>query len=141
MTKAGPIIIIEDDIDDQEILGDVFRKLAYNNEIVFFGDGEEAYNYIREPSIEPFLILSDINMPRMSGMELREVIQNNDALRIKSIPFIFFTTTANKNFVTEAYYNSVQGFFQKPNTLANLERTIKLIVDYWHECISPNRYE
>jgi CheY-like chemotaxis protein len=141
MTKSGPILIVEDDLDDQEILGEIFKKLDYKNEIVFFSDGEEAYEFLSQPSVTPFLILSDINMPRISGMELREKIQADEALRAKSIPFIFFTTTANKNFVFQAYYNSVQGFFQKPNSLEDLERVIKLIIDYWGECISPNRYE
>lgn len=141
MTKKGPIVIIEDDPDDQEILGDVFKKLNYINEIVFFSDGEEAFKYISEPAIFPFLILSDMNMPKLSGMQLRDKIQANEELRMKSIPFIFFTTTANKNFVAEAYYKSVQGFFQKPNTLEDLERTIKLVIDYWKEGISPNKYE
>lgn len=137
MTKNGPIVVIEDDLDDQEILGEIFKKLAYVNEVVFFGDGEEAFKYLSSPDIVPFLILSDINMPKVGGMELREKIMSNKELRLKAIPFIFFTTTANKNFVLEAYYSSVQGFFQKPNTLADLERTIKLIIDYWKECISP----
>lgn len=141
MTKNGPIIIIEDDVDDQEILGDIFKKLGYKNEVIFFADGEEAFKYLYNPGIAPFLILSDINMPRLGGMELREKIQSVKELRLKSIPFIFFTTTANKTFVLEAYYNSVQGFFQKPNTLEDLERIIKLIIDYWQECISPNRFE
>lgn len=141
MTKSGPIIIIEDDPDDQEILGDIFGKLGYGNEIVFFSDGEEAFEYISRPEIAPFLILSDINMPKLNGMQLRDKIQADEELRMKSIPFIFFTTAANKNTVADAYYKSVQGFFQKPNTLDNLERKIKLIVDYWKESISPNKYE
>jgi DNA-binding NarL/FixJ family response regulator len=65
----------------------------------------------------------------------------HEELRMKSVPFIFFTTTANKNFVLEAYYKSVQGFFQKPNTLEELENKIKLLIDYWKQCISPNQYE
>ena len=141
MTKSGPIIVIEDDIDDQEILDEVFKKLAYKNEIVFFDDGEEAFKYLCQPNISPFLILSDINMPKLGGLELRKMIQADHELRIKSIPFIFFTTTANKTFVLEAYYNSVQGFFQKPNTLEELEHRIKLIIEYWRESISPNRLE
>ncbi len=80
-------------------------------------------------------------MPRLSGMQLRDKIHAHEDLQMKSIPFIFFSTTANKNFVIEAYYKSVQGFFQKPNTLEDLERTIKLIIDYWKECISPNWYD
>ena len=139
MTKSGPIVIIEDDLDDQEILGEIFKRLNYSNKIIFFNDGEEAFAYISEPDVAPFLILSDINMPRLSGLELRERIQANEELRMKSIPFIFFTTTANKKFVLEAYYKSVQGFFQKPNTLEELENKIKIIIEYWKECIAPNR--
>lgn len=44
MTKSGAIIIIEDDLDDQEILGEIFKKLDYENKIVFFADGDEAWN-------------------------------------------------------------------------------------------------
>lgn len=141
MTKSGPIIIIEDDPDDREILGEIFKKLDCKNKIVFFSNGEEAFTYISEPALSPFLILSDINMPKLNGMQLREKIQANEELRLKCIPFIFFTTTANKSFVLEAYYNSVQGFFQKPNSLDDLERTIKHIVAYWSDCISPNQYQ
>ena len=139
MTKSGPIVIIEDDLDDQEILGEIFKRLNYSNKIIFFNDGEEAFAYISEPDVAPFLILSDINMPRLSGLELRERIQANEDLRMKCIPFIFFTTTANKKFVLEAYYKSVQGFFQKPNTLEELENKIKIIIEYWKECIAPNQ--
>ena len=139
MTKSGPIVIIEDDLDDQEILGEIFTRLNYSNKIIFFNDGEEAFAYISEPDVAPFLILSDVNMPRLSGLELRERIQANEDLRMKCIPFIFFTTTANKKSVLEAYYKSVQGFFQKPNTLEELENKIKIIIEYWKECIAPNR--
>jgi len=71
MNKGGPIIIIEDDLDDQELLSEVFKKLNYKNEIVFFGDGQEALEYLTDTSIEPFIIFSDINMPKLSGMEYK----------------------------------------------------------------------
>jgi CheY-like chemotaxis protein len=70
MTKSGPILIIEDDLDDQEILDEIFQKLNYSNKIIFFNDGEEAFTYISEPNVAPFLILSYVNMPRLSGMQL-----------------------------------------------------------------------
>lgn len=141
MTKSGPIIIVEDDPDDQEILTEIFQKWDYKNQIIFFTNGEDAFTYISKPDVAPFLILSDINMPRLNGMQLRDMIQASEYLRMKSVPFIFFTTTANKDGVSEAYYKSVQGFFQKPNSLRDLERVLKLIIDYWQECISPNKFE
>jgi len=63
MNKTGPIIIIEDDIDDQDILSDIFKELNYNNKPIFFGDSVQALEYLTSTDIEPFLVLSDINMP------------------------------------------------------------------------------
>ncbi len=80
MNKAGPIVFIEDDLDDQEIMAEIFKELNYENEIVFFGDGEKALEYLTKIDIEPFLILSDINMPKLNGMELREKVHNNEDL-------------------------------------------------------------
>lgn len=138
MNKGGPIIIIEDDLDDQEMLTEIFKDLEYKNEIVFFGDGESALAFLVDTEIEPFIIFSDINMPKLNGVELREKVHNNEDLRIKSIPYLFFTTTAEQRHVVDAYSKSIQGFFVKPRKYADLKRTIKIIVEYWQECVSPN---
>lgn len=138
MNKEGPIIIIEDDLDDQEILTEVFKELNYNNEILFFGDGEVALEFLTNTKVEPFIIFSDINMPKLNGVELREKVHNNEDLRLKSIPYLFFTTTAQQEHVVDAYSKSIQGFFVKPDRYEELKRTIKIIVEYWVECISPN---
>ena len=138
MNKTGPIIIIEDDLDDQEILSEVFKQLNYKNEIIFFGDGEEALKYLTEIKIEPFIIFSDINMPKLNGMELRAKIHENEDLRIKSIPYLFFSTVAEQENVVDAYSKSVQGFFIKPSDFDDLVDIIKTIVEYWQKCVSPN---
>jgi CheY-like chemotaxis protein len=138
MNKTGPIIIIEDDIDDQDILTDIFKELDYKNELVFFGDSVQALEYLTETEIEPFLVLSDINMPKLNGMELREKIHNNEDLRLKSIPYLFFSTSAEQRHVIDAYSRSIQGFFVKPDNYAKLKSTIIKIVEYWQECESPN---
>lgn len=138
MNKIGPIIIIEDDTDDQELLLIVFSQLEFKNKIIFFDDGEKALDFLLKSDLEPFLILSDINMPRLNGLELREKIDTNEDLRIKCIPYLFFSTSAEQQHVIDAYSKSVQGFFVKPNSFDKLKRTIKIIVEYWQECESPN---
>lgn len=137
MNKTGPIIILEDDIEDQEILADIFNILKYENEIIFFSDGDQALEYLANDDITPFLILSDINMPKRNGFEIRKIVYTNAKLHIKCIPYLFFTTGAAKKDVIDAYSMSVQGFFQKPNNLKDLETTIKKIVEYWQVCIAP----
>ena len=138
MNKSGPIIIIEDDIDDQDILSDIFKEFNYNNKLIFFGDSVEALEYLTDTEIEPFLVLSDINMPKLNGMELREKIHNNEDLRMKSIPYLFFSTSAEQKHVIDAYSRSIQGFFIKPNNYDKLKSTIRKIVEYWQECESPS---
>lgn len=138
MNKNGSIIFIEDDIEDQELLADVFKELGYNNEIRYFGDGELALDYLKNNTIEPFIVFSDINMPKLNGMELREKIHNNEDLRLKCTPYLFFTTSAEQQHVIDAYSKSIQGFFVKPNSYGDLKRVLKVIIDYWKECVSPN---
>lgn len=138
MNKSGPIIIIEDDLDDQEVLGDVFKELDYKNEIIFFGDSQKALDFLVDTDIEPFIIFSDINMPKLTGAELREKVHNNEDLRLKSIPYLFFTTNAEQKAVIEAYSKSIQGFFVKPVSYEKLKRVIRIIVEYWQECVSPD---
>jgi CheY-like chemotaxis protein len=138
MNKSGPIVVIEDDQDDQEMLNEIFKELEFSNSVVYFLESEKALDFLVATDIEPFLILSDINMPRLNGMQLREKINTNENLRIKCIPYLFFTTSAEQSYVVEAYSKSVQGFFVKPNTYDKLKRTIKLIIEYWLECESPN---
>jgi CheY-like chemotaxis protein len=140
MNKKGPIIVIEDDMDDQFILKDIFVQLNYTNEIIFFTDGNQALEFLNRTDVQPFLILSDINMPLINGFELRQKIFTNDQLQNKCIPYLFFTTGANKKAVVDAYALSVQGFFLKPHTEAALKNTIRKIVEYWQECIAPSEY-
>ena len=138
MNKTGPIVVIEDDPDDQEILAEIFKNLDYKNPINFFSDSEEALQFLIDTKIKPFLILSDINLPKLSGFELRQKVHTNEDLNLKCIPYLFFTTTSVQQAVIDAYSQSVQGFFVKANTVEKLESTIKKIVEYWQECEAPN---
>ncbi|MGQ2984757.1 response regulator [Flavobacterium sp.] len=138
MNKKGPFIFIEDDLDDREILTEVFRELSYSNELIFFSNGIDALAYLTESDIEPFIVFSDINMPKLSGMELREKIHENEDLRLKSIPYLFFSTSAEQGHVVDAYSRSIQGFFVKPNGYKELKDLIQSIVGYWQKCVSPN---
>lgn len=140
MNKNGEIVIIEDDIDDQEMFTEIFEKLKISNKVIFFGNGEDALNYLQKPDIEPFLILSDINLPKLNGFELRERVFTNKELSKKCIPYIFFTTSASKESVINAYAFSAQGFFIKPTSFIELEQDISSIITYWKKCFSPSDF-
>lgn len=140
MNNNGPVIIIEDDIDDKEMLEQVFHKLAYPNQLLFFSDGQAALDFLNHMEVEPFLILSDINMPKLDGFALRNKIRLDAKLQVKCIPYLFFSTASSQRAVIDAYSLSVQGFFIKQNTVAELEKTIIVIMEYWKRCTAPNNF-
>ncbi|MCF2443401.1 response regulator [Dyadobacter sp. CY345] len=140
MDKNGTIIIIEDDEDDQFLLEDVFNQLGYPNQRMYFLDGLSALEYLYNSSDLPFIIISDINLPKLNGLELRRKIQEDAELNLKCIPYVYFTTALNQQAVIDAYSSSAQGFFVKPNGVDEIMETIKAIIEYWKKCASPNNF-
>jgi len=140
MNKNAPIIIIEDDADDKEMLTEAFQNLNYQNKLYFFSDGQAALDFLNSSDLIPFLILSDINLPKLDGFALRSKIKMDSDLQVRCIPYIFFSTALNQKAVVDAYSMSVQGFFVKQNTIAELEKTIAAIMEYWKRCAAPNNF-
>lgn len=137
-SRNGPIIIIEDDTDDQEMFRMVLNELQVPNAIKIFDNCSDALNYLMDTADKPFLILSDINLPSMSGLEMRRRITESDRLRKKTIPFIFLSTSSKMQSVELAYEMMVQSYFTKPNSLSELKEMMRMIIDYWKVCRHPN---
>ena len=129
-----PIVVIEDDADDQYFIRTICEKLGVTAKLIFFDEGTQALHYLKTTQEKTFIILCDINMPMMNGLELRRKIQEDEHLRKKSIPFVFLSTAARPKEVEEAYDLTVQGFFVKASQLSDMEKTLELILHYWLRC-------
>lgn len=140
MNKNGPILVIEDDADDLMLIEEAFKTLGYENEMRFFADAPTALHCLQTEEINPFLIISDLNMPRMNGFELRDIIREDKRLSQKCIPYVFLSTSADKDAVYKAYTLSAQGYFQKPNSISQLKETLRSMVEYWRKCYSPANF-
>lgn len=139
MAKSGPIIVVEDDIDDLEILKEALKENEFSHELICFGNGPDAFHFLKNTSQQPFLILCDVNLPRQNGIEFKTQIDDDRELRDKSIPFIFYSTHVSQYAVNEAYKNlTVQGFFQKNDTYEEFKNVVKTMIDYWSLCKHPN---
>ncbi len=138
MNISGPIVYLEDDEDDQELLKDVFQSLKISNELKFFNTGARALDYLRTTSDKPFLIITDVNLPEMSGLQMREEICKDPYLKKKAIPYIFLSTSARSSDIRKAYDLDIQGYFQKENSFEALQNMIHKIVNYWSVCKHPH---
>jgi DNA-binding NtrC family response regulator len=139
VNKNGAIVIIEDDSDDKFVITEILKILGYRNKVLFFSTAEKALEYLIDSDTHPFLILSDIDRPKVNGLELRIKMQTNVRLSEKCVPYLFFTSSANKKSVIDAYRASVQGFFIKSPDFGELRNTLKVIIEYWKQCKAPSQ--
>lgn len=136
MKMHRDILIIEDDEDDREILKEIFRDLGYKNNLVFFSDSTQVVEYLRRPDIHPFIIISDINMPKLGGFELRNIILNEELLMDKDIPYIFISNAQDEQSIKQANKLHIQGYIHKGDDYNKYKEKIKNLVDFWKENIN-----
>ena len=123
-------MVIEDDLDDQDLLEEAFRTLDYPNPTIFFSNGYDALNYLHQCSAPPALIISDINMPKINGIEILKRINRTPELKKLDIPFVFLTTLSQKEAAASSNSVSGQPFFTKPTTMEGLRNVIRSIMEY-----------
>ncbi|MCF2494084.1 response regulator [Dyadobacter chenhuakuii] len=85
-------------------------------------------------------MLSDTNLPKLDGLELRRRLKENASLNLKCIPYLYFTTALNQDVVIEAYSTSAQEFFVRPSDFNEIKDPLKSIVEYWKRCASPYNF-
>lgn len=136
MAKKGPIIVVDDDPDDQYLYEVTLSKFRLDNKVIVLNNGAEALRYFSSSDEEPFLILCDINMPVMNGLQLRQAMcEPTTALSCKkSTPFIFMSTSARTVDIEKAAGLYTHGFFQKETSLDRHEKTLRMIIEYWSNC-------
>jgi len=93
--------------------------------------------YLSDENVRPFLIISDINMPKLNGYELREKIILDKKLNQKCIPYVFLSTSRAASNVEKAYEYAIHGYFEKQFDFSKYQIMIKGIVDYWKSSITP----
>ena len=134
----NPIYIVDDDEDDQQIIKEAVAEIGLKNELKFFYTAEAVLNELRKSDLIPFIIISDINLPGMDGFTLREKILTETSMNDKSIPFIFWSTTASDAQVKRAFDLSAHGFFIKGRTFKELKEELGEIISYWSKSLAPH---
>lgn len=130
MSRSKPvtILLVEDDEVDIKALKWAFAKLKIANPVEVARDGVEAWEHLQALP-RPFLVITDINMPRMNGIELVRKIRESKELR-DSIVFVL-TTSNDEQDKIDAYDLNVAGYMLKTDMGTSFMRAIELIENYW----------
>ena len=136
-----PILIVEDDKDDRELIQSALLDIGVQNEQKCFPNGLAALEYLKTTPQKPFLIISDINMPLLDGFALKKHINSIPDLDKQAIPFVLVTTSKSEEHIDSAYQLSVQGFFSKPDDYKVWMEILKKVIDYWLIAKTPTRPE
>jgi CheY-like chemotaxis protein len=135
----GKVILIDDNSLEEELLQECITKGHWKAQVEYFNNAEDAYKYLQQTSDIIFLIVCDMNMPRMTGLELKKIIDSDKNIKSKAIPFIFATTTATPQEIKEAYEYGIQGYFEKPFDMNKTCEMIDVVFNYWLLCLHPNK--
>ena len=95
--------------------------------------------YLKTDKTKPFLVLSDVNLQKMNGFELKKKLLEEPSMNHKSIPFIFWSTSASPAQIQKSYDLAGHGFFLKENNFEELKQSLIEIVNYWTKSLTPNR--
>lgn len=130
MIQQRPILLVEDDRVDAMTVRRALQEIHVTNPVTHLNNGEEALAHLRTPGVErPGLILLDLNMPRMNGIEFLREAKNDPAL--KMIPVIVLTTSQEEQDRVASFEHSVAGYMLKPVDYHQFVEVVKAINLYW----------
>jgi CheY-like chemotaxis protein len=130
MRDNRPILLLEDDVVDHILVKRAFKDLNISNRLEIFPDGEAAISHLRDDhSAKPCIIILDLNMPRLSGIEFLKIIKEDEELRL--IPVIVLTTSREEQDKVECFKLGVAGYMIKPVEYQQFINLIDTLSTYW----------
>jgi len=129
-TPDKPILLVEDDKVDIMTIRRALKEIHVTNPLVTQENGEQALAYLRDPSTaKPCIILLDLNMPIMNGIEFLQVAKNDEAL--KRFPVVVLTTSEEQQDKISSFNLSVAGYMAKPVSYRQFVEVMRSIDLYW----------
>jgi CheY-like chemotaxis protein len=127
---AASILLVEDDDIDAMSVERAFKRMQVANSVVRAKDGIEALKILRDGDVRrPYLVLLDLNMPRMGGLELLEIIRN-DAKLSSNVVFVL-TTSKDDEDKLAAYEQHVAGYIVKESFDKGFDSLVSMLDHYW----------
>lgn len=133
------VILVEDSKPDAELVKTIIQDLSMDIEVMWFKNGMECIDYLNTgnfkiSNIRKILILMDLNMPRLNGLELLDLLSQNEIY--KKIPKIIYTTSNSAQDINRAYEKGALSYIIKPFDLDETIMKIHSLIKYWFEIVN-----
>lgn len=129
------ILLVEDNEGDVILTREAFKDSKIKNQISLARDGEEALRILYSQHPLPDLILLDINLPKVDGLEVLAAIKQDD--RLKGIPVIMLTTSIAEKDINFSNQHDANFFITKPVDLYKFMEVVKTIESFWISIVRP----
>lgn len=129
MINSLSILLVEDDTIEVMKFKRVLKSISESYKIIEATNGEAALVYLNKRESLPDIILLDLNMPKMNGLEFLNILKNDEVLRY--IPTIILSTSSNQKDLLEAYKIGIAGYVTKPLKYEDYVEKIKRLLNYW----------
>jgi len=123
------ILFIEDDEIEIMKFQRTIQKMDLKCTVFEAKNGEEAFDFLRSDNPLPDIILLDLNMPKMNGIEFLKILRGDEFL--KYLPTIILSTSNNEKDILESYKNGVGGYIIKPLKYEDYIKKIEIVLSYW----------
>ncbi|PCI33742.1 MAG: response regulator [Flavobacteriaceae bacterium] len=124
------ILLVEDDRIERLKFLKVVKKMAVESQVFEVENGEEAIEYLLQSSKLPSIVVLDLNMPKMNGIEFLSKLKKDN--RLKYLPAIVLTTSCNQKDLLECYRIGIAGYVLKPLRYDEYEIKIRSLITYWN---------
>jgi CheY-like chemotaxis protein len=143
MRRELVMLVAEDDPADADLLRIAMRRAGITNRMFFVRDGEQAIDYLkghgefadREKYPFPKVLLTDLKMPRRTGLELLDWLQQHPECKV--LPTVLMSGSALPNDIQKAYRFGAKSYFTKPASLDELTELMKVLNEYWSSTELP----
>ena|SRR2546425_62541 len=140
---SRPILLVEDSSDDVFFMRQAMEKAAITNPFYVVHDGQKAIEFLEKAISRtdstvpvPCLVLLDLRLPRMPGLDVLSWIRHHEEL--KTVPVLILTASKDDKDIESAYRIGANSYFVKPSNTNTLLEIVKLIKEYWlKHCMPP----
>lgn len=135
MIKPATILLVEDDANDEELILRVLRRQNLGDAVIVARNGREAVDFLFQTEVPPQLILLDLKLPKMGGLEVLQALRVDNRTRLT--PVVVFTSSSEKTDVVASYDLGANSYVHKPVDFHRFTEVLEDVVAYWLQLNVP----